>query len=250
MLRWLHVSACVATLLTSACSQSDHDVRVPATATVDDRRATPLPQAGRTVRGSAWWTMLGTDEPTRARAVTPLDEAPDSTWFTNRNAVRRLSPTAIHNGPGLHRAPRDGQRWTVTGLKQGGAALGLRARDAAGDAFILKFDQRGHDEVETGADIVALRLLFAAGYNVPENHIVYVTREALESEESLRDEIDAVLAGAAREPTGAYRVLASRHIDGEPLGTTTELGTRADDPNDRVAHEDRRDMRGLYSVAA
>jgi hypothetical protein len=190
--------------------------------------------------------------------VTPLDEVPDSTWFTNRNAARRLSPDVIRRGPALHAKPRDGQKWVVTGMKPTGVAIGLRARDETGDAFFLKFDPRGHDEVETGADVVVQRLLFAAGYNVPENDVVYVSRKDLSiaagvtvGKRPLRDEdIDALLARAAREPDGRYRALASRELPGKPIGGVSAVGTRDDDPNDHIRHEDRRDMRGLYSLAA
>jgi hypothetical protein len=47
-----------------------------------------------------------------------------------------------------------------------------------------------------------------------------------------------------------WRALASRFVDGEPLGGTPPEGVRADDPNDRVPHERRRSLRGLFPIAA
>jgi hypothetical protein len=254
MSRWLYVSVSIATVATLACSRSDRDTRTAAT---NDRRPIAAPQSKPT-RSYDWWGSLGyVTKATPAGGVTPLGDVPDSTWFTNRNAVRRLSPAAIHKGPGLHRTPRDGSKWVAIGMKRTGVAIGLRARDNAGDEFFLKFDPRGHDEVETGADVVVQRLLFAAGYNVPENDIVYVRREDLSVDTHADDgppvraeDIDALLARAAREPDGRYRVLASRVITGKPIGGISSFGTRVDDPNDSVPHQDRRDMRGLYTLAA
>jgi hypothetical protein len=245
MSRWFFVFAAAAI----ACSGSESTTP---TATIDDKRPIPPPPPKETKTAAEWngWVAHVT-KPTPAAGVTPLDEVPDSTWFTNRNAVRRLSPAAIRKGPALHPTPRDGSKWTVIGLKQTGVALGLRARDEAGDEYFLKFDPRGHDEVETGADVVVQRLVFAAGYNVPENDIVYVKRDGLSVAPPVRaQDVDDVLARVAREADGRYRVLASRIIPGEPIGGIQYAGTRTGDPNDRIPHEDRRDMRGFYSMAA
>ncbi len=244
MSRWVYVTAFVI-----ACSRSEEPVATPVS---DDRRPIPTPRENKGTHVSGWWTSFGhVTEPRRARGVTALDEVPDSTWFTNRNTVRPLSAAEIRRGPAQHRAPRDGQKWVVIGMKQTGVALGLRARDEAGDAFFLKLDPLGHDEVETGAEIVVQRLMFAAGYNVPENDVVYVTRDGLSAAADVKiEDIDALLARAARESDGRYRMVASRVIPGEAIGGTMYLGTRAGDQNDRIPHEDRRDMRGFYSLAA
>ncbi len=43
---------------------------------------------------------------------------------------------------------------------------------------------------------------------------------------------------------GVYRALASRHIEGKVVGGVEPEGVRKDDPNDRIPHELRRDLRG------
>jgi hypothetical protein len=62
----------------------------------------------------------------------------------------------------------------------------------------------------------------------------------------MREDLDRATRGAE----GAYRIGASRFIDGQNVGTWRTEGTRGDDPNDVIAHEDRRDLRGEYFLAA
>jgi hypothetical protein len=59
-----------------------------------------------------------------------------------------------------------------------------------------------------------------------------------------------VLAQAARSPDGTYRALASKDIEGKPLGGFHYYGTRSDDPNDVVPHEHRRELRAMRVFAA
>jgi hypothetical protein len=62
--------------------------------------------------------------------------------------------------------------------------------------------------------------------------------------------VDDVLRRAARLPNGHYRVLASRFAEGAPLGNFRYYGTRPDDPNDVILHEDRRELRGARVFGA
>ncbi|MBA3392134.1 MAG: hypothetical protein H0T89_05790 [Deltaproteobacteria bacterium] len=266
MARW---PALPVVAICAACSQPDGNAAPPAPATpvakVDDRQPIPKPPS-EPVK-----TPMPAPFPSNAMALQPiadprivsvnsLDEVPDSTWFTNRNTVSPLSADAIRKGPGPHATPRDDARWTIIGVKETGVALGLRAVDETGAKFFLKFDPDGHHEVETGADVVVQRLLFAAGYNVPENDVVYVSRAALtidpkatfgRTKRALRGaDVDRLLARAARETDGRYRVLASRFLPGSALGGTEPAGRRRGDPNDAIPHEHRRDVRGLYTLAA
>ena len=49
---------------------------------------------------------------------------------------------------------------------------------------------------------------------------------------------------------GKMRILASRWIAGKTLGGHPGEGVRNDDPNDRIPHELRRDLRGQYAIYA
>jgi hypothetical protein len=65
-----------------------------------------------------------------------------------------------------------------------------------------------------------------------------------------RRDVDEVLERGARMPNGRYRVLASRFADGAPLGNFRYYGTRPDDPNDIIPHEDRRELRAARVFGA
>ncbi|HEY4182285.1 MAG TPA: hypothetical protein VGM90_35880 [Kofleriaceae bacterium] len=193
----------------------------------------------------------------RALGVNAFDEVPDSTWFTNRIGVRNVAPAEILRGAGTGESPDKHLPWTITSAKNGGATLGFMVKDALGRKFILKFDAAPTPEVETGADAVTARLLWAAGYNTAEDHIVYfhladvaIAPDATVevhgkpqklTKEYLQQELDAY----AHANDGSIRGLASIFIHGKPLGGSTKVGVRKGDPNDRIPHELRRDQRGL-----
>ena len=196
----------------------------------------------------------------RALGVNAFDEVPDSTWFTNRIGVRTVTPDEIRRGPGSGESPDQHLPWTVQSAKEGGTAVGFIVTDARGVKFILKFDQRHAAEIETGADIVAQRLLWAAGYNVPEDHIVQFKRSdlALAKDAYVKVDgkkrpiddsyIDQQLTKVVVGKAGQIRGLASVFIDGKNLGGSPRLGVRKDDPNDLIPHQLRRDQRGQAAL--
>jgi hypothetical protein len=197
----------------------------------------------------------------RAADVNSLDEVPDSTWFTNRIGVRDLSEDELRSGPNRMPGPFEHLPWTITRGKSGGTAVGFMFEDATGAAFLLKFDEPERPEMETAAHIIVHRILWACGYNVPEDYVGYVRREdlMLSPEASRKDDtgakialtiedLDRALERVAREPDGRIRVLASRILHGEPIGPYAREGTRPDDPNDRIPHERRRSLRGQFSI--
>jgi hypothetical protein len=64
------------------------------------------------------------------------------------------------------------------------------------------------------------------------------------------DDIRKVLARANKRPDGTYRMLASLAIPGRIIGGFKYFGTRTDDPNDIVPHENRRELRALKVFGA
>ena len=188
--------------------------------------------------------------------INALDEVPDSTWFTNRIGVREMTIAELKRGPDVSDSPFEHRPWTITGAKTGGKALGFTFEDALKRKFLLKFDMKEFPELETGAHIIVQRLLWAAGYNVPEDHVGYVSRADLVIGDKARkkgfDEkkLEDALKLVYRREDGGIRVLTSLFIPGTPLGAYAREGTRNGDPNDVIPHELRRSLRGQYPIFA
>jgi hypothetical protein len=197
----------------------------------------------------------------RALGVNALDEVPDSTWFTNRIGVRDMSLAELATGPLTIESPELHKPWTIKSSKVGGAEVGFSIVDARGEKFLLKFDTRGFPEQETATDVIVGKLLWAFGYNVPQDFLVDLRREdlvlapdavmtdSLGNKQHLdRAEVDRKLELIEIERDGRIRAYASRWLDGKPLGGHPAEGVRRDDPNDRIPHELRRDLRGSYAM--
>jgi hypothetical protein len=65
-----------------------------------------------------------------------------------------------------------------------------------------------------------------------------------------QNDLEEVLARAARNTDGTYEAAASRQLAGKILGPFRYNGTRPDDPNDIVPHEERRELRALRVFGA
>jgi len=201
----------------------------------------------------------------RAKNVNTVDEVPDSSWFTNRIGRRSgpaLTPEDVAKGPDTTTGPAPGQ-WTVTSSKSDGVTPGFTIKDANAQLWFLKFDPPGHRAMATGTEVVVTKLMWALGYHVPENHIAYFQKERLVIGDGAKftppggkrramrlADIDSLLARADRERNGSYRVVASKALQGKPIGRIRFFDTRPDDPNDVVRHEHRRELRGYGAFAA
>ena len=197
----------------------------------------------------------------RAASVNSLDEVPDSTWFTNRIGVRDLSPEEIARGPNVTGSPEDHRPWIIKSSKVGGITPGFIVEDQRGVKYVLKFDMKGIPEVETGADVIIQRLLWAAGYNVPEDYVVEfrrgdlvmaedaVVKDPMGNETPMTQRfIDEQLALINVDRDGTIRGLASQFLPGKPIGGHPRDGVRPDDPNDQIPVQLRRELRGMYAI--
>ena len=207
--------------------------------------------------------VLGVDRVDRAPNVNALDEVPDSSWFANRIDGLVSDPAAFARGPCTDAAPDPAGPWTVIGGKPNGANPGFMVKHASGQKFLFKLDGGVQGERASAADVIGSRVYYAAGYHGPCNRIAYLDPKTLtvsptaKAEDFIGDEIpftqtmlDEALAKGIRRSDGAVRGGLSHLLDGSPLGPWKDWGTRADDPNDVIPHEDRRELRGSYIIGA
>jgi hypothetical protein len=197
----------------------------------------------------------------RAASINTIDEVPDSSWFTNRAGSRPLTPEEVLRGPDEDRGPAAG-KWNVS-RKADGVSPGFTITDAAGKRYFLKFDPPGEPELGTAAEVIVTRLFHALGYHVPQASIATLkptdlviapgatARTASGGRRPMRrSDIDEQLSRAHRNSDGTYRVVAGSALAGRVVGPFKYEGTRSDDPNDIVPHEDRRELRGLRVFSA
>jgi hypothetical protein len=203
----------------------------------------------------------GRSEVVRAASVNTIDEVPDSAWFTNRAGSRALSADEVGRGPSDDRGPAAGT-WAVS-RKANGVSPGFTITDPAGQRYFLKFDPPGEPELGTATEVIVTRLFHAIGYHVPQANIAALRREDLTiaADAVVRtrsggrrpmttEDIEEQLSRAHRNPDGSYRVVAGAALAGRPVEGFLYTGTRADDPNDLIPHEDRRELRGLRVFSA
>jgi hypothetical protein len=74
-----------------------------------------------------------------SQGINTMDEAPDSAWYTNRHASRRMSLEELRKGAGDSNPPAPGA-WTVIAAKNEGVTPGFRVKDGAGRKYLIKFD--------------------------------------------------------------------------------------------------------------
>ncbi len=196
-----------------------------------------------------------------ARAVNTLGEVPDSEWFTNRHGKQHMSAAELKRGPVPSEAPLP--PFVVTGGKTDGITPGFRMKDSKGGNYFVKTDPLNYPELTTSADVIASKFLYAIGYNVPKNEIVdlrlsdlhlsndaRITRGAERPHKMVWSDVEQIVQQIPHYANGSFRIVASLAIEGENIGPFLYEGTRSDDPNDLVPHEDRRDLRGLGVFSA
>lgn len=218
--------------------------------------------SGQVAKGVSVRRLAGRSH--EALNVTRMDDVVSSAWFEHRNDARRLTPEETYRGPTTDAGPDTTGPILLTQAKLQGISPGFHIEDVRGVRYVVKFDPKGFQYLSSAAGVISNRLLYAAGYHVPEDYIFRFRRDQITGvkegatyqdaefvehplEEGLVDEI---LSRVDTLPDGRFLAVASRYVAGPPLGPFHFSGTRADDPNDWYAHEHRRDLRGLYVVSA
>lgn len=251
----------------------------PKTAVDHDGQAIPIPQErekslyGHQVREAfieplshlfdvpdkiLWLTKQGPFH--EAANVNAYDEVANSSWFTNRNHVRALSPEAVRLGT-AEKELTPTPPYTIKSRKKGGVNPGFTIKDSKGVRWIVKLDRPGYGQLGSGADIVVGRLFWAAGFNVSHDVMFKFRRNELEIDKDLLkgDETDPPFTGANLDTLllrghkgddGVYYGQASMFLAGKPVGPIDMRSKRPDDPNDIYRHRHRRELRGLFVLCS
>ncbi|MBD3239717.1 MAG: hypothetical protein GF331_03965 [Chitinivibrionales bacterium] len=199
----------------------------------------------------------------RAMNAGPFGEVPNSSWYTNRNVEQRMTLGDIARGPNTTNGPDTSGHLRIIRAKDMGLSPGFTIRDSRGHVYIIKFDPKSFAELSSGAEVISTKILYAAGYWVPENYITvfdtakllvdsgveFIDRRGFERPMQ-QDDLSKLFREVTVLTGGKVRALASRYIEGEPLGSWLFRGTRRDDPNDFIPHEHRREIRGLRVIGA
>lgn len=206
--------------------------------------------------------LFGGEHSQQAANVNALDEVLNSTWFTNRIALFPMRPEDVARGAGGN-GPDRSAKWRVVQLKSAGQSAGFQIEDATGQRYLFKFDPPNFPSSATAAGAISAAILHAAGYNVPEDRVVEFGRGDLEFDpertfsldggeprKMTSADLDRLLERLPRRDSSTWRAISSRFLAGAPLGPFDYRGRRKDDANDRINHEDRRELRGLRMIAA
>jgi hypothetical protein len=199
---------------------------------------------------------------TRARNINTIDEVPDSSWFTNRIGAHAMTVDEITRGP-LVGPPPAAEKWTIIREKSSGYAPGFTARGARGETWFISFDPPSNPKGATAAIVIANKLFWALGYHQVETFLTHIDPRRVEIDPKAtvrrpngkrtpftQNDLEEVLERAARNADGTYEAAASRLLQGKILGPFRYSGTRPDDPNDIVPHEERRELRALRVFGA
>lgn len=198
--------------------------------------------------------FLSLEQMKPAEDVNARDEVPCSTWFCARHHLAPMTTEALLAGPPGARPPV--LPLAVTKSKDRGAAAGFSATDAQGHRFLIKLDPPHHAGLSSGAEIMGNLIFYGAGYNVAGAFSLHVPPDAFQLAEQAtfqlsgvaerpftRARLDALLANAGHTREDEVSAAAIPWIEGEVLGAFDMMGTRSDDPNDRIPHQHRRSLR-------
>jgi hypothetical protein len=193
--------------------------------------------------------------------VNTIDEVPDSAWFINRHGKQRMTREQLKKGAGNENLPQP--PFKITGAKTEGITPGFQMRDAKNRLYFVKPDPISNPELSTSADIIGSKFFYAIGYNTPENYIIKlkpsdwtIAKEAKITaaggvpRKMATKDLNDIMVKAPLLPDGSFRVIASLGIAGKGIGPFRYEGTRSDDPNDTIPHQQRRELRGLHVFCA
>ena len=210
---------------------------------------------------------LAIDHHGEAVNANSLDEVPDSAWFTNRLGVHPITLDQLRLGacsPSSLLDPESAEdgSWVIDKGKNNGSSPGFRVNIGGKSKYMFKSDSGGQPERPSAASIIGAAAYYAVGFYTSCEQIVYFKPSLLKLMPGLRTQanfsspkkfdqkaLDDLLKDTPwRGPL--VRMQASAWLPGTLIGPFQYTGTRGDDPNDIIAHDDRRELRGGRLLAA
>ena len=226
----------------------------PPVTRVTDDRATRVPQRDVPVQefelAEAYLRhpMVGALDPARvsdALDINALDEVPRSSWYGPDRSWLLNDADAPQTPLSLLTVPPES------------GAPGISVVDATGRRFELRRDPSDRPEMCTAAAAISRRILARLGYYTAPSWVLFLRKEDFRVEpveaaqrEKARDLLEGFLGGGPPPDGDRFRVSATRWPIGKDLGPTRPFGVRRDNPNDHVAHEDRRTLRAFAAFFA
>jgi hypothetical protein len=211
--------------------------------------------------------IFAVDPPKEARNVNEFDEVPDSAWFTNRIGARSIPLEELVRGackPEDLLEPdtaKDGE-YVIDQGKPNGASPGFRVKIGGKRKYMFKTDFLKEPERPSAAAAIGTAIYNAVGFNTSCEQVLYVNPKVFDLKPGLtvtandgitrpfdKQALDKVINEAGKRGE-KRRFQASAWLGGYLLGPFKYEGTRSDDPNDVIPHEDRRDLRGARLIAA
>ena len=199
--------------------------------------------------------------------VNSMDEVPDSAWFTNRLGVRRMSVDELRQNACPSDKLLDPQNaadgaWLIDKGKTSGSTAGFRINVPGKGKYLVKLEVRG-PERQGAATVIGEAVFYAAGYYASCEQLLYVRPSIFKLAPGLvaakgnfgdvypfdQKSLDELIASGTTR-AGLLRITASSWVPGYPIGQFRYEGTRDDDPNDVIPHQNRRELRGARLLAA
>jgi len=212
--------------------------------------------------------MLGIVTTHESVNVNALDEVPDSSWFTNRIGVHAITPHELETyacRPDQMLDPEHApdHSWLVDKGKDSGSTPGFRMKVPGHGKYLMKVNPGAVQERQIAATLIGEAVFWAAGYNASCEQALAVRPSVFKLKPGLRathgnfgDEydfdqkaLDDMLAKATHRGD-RVRMTASAWVSGYTIGQFRYEGTRDDDPNDVIPHQDRRELRGMRLLTA